>query len=155
MNSQPNRVSPARCRRSVAAISRPDRSGATVVEFAVVAPIFFVLLFAGMEFAILGTIRSTAHNAAYEGARKLVIPGAVASEGIAEVKRIMAVVGVSTLTVTVTPTVITEDTKSVTVDIRIPYDSNAVFVPYFTSGLTIQAAITLKTERYDGTIAVP
>lgn len=54
------------------------RRGATMVEFVVVVPIFFMLLMVAMEFAVLGTIRSTADNAAYEAARKLVIPGATA-----------------------------------------------------------------------------
>ena len=132
-----------------------DRSGATVVEFAFVAPIFFVLLFAGIEFATLGTIRSTAHNAAYEGCRKLVIPGAVASEGIDEAERILGIVGVDTLTVTTTPAVIDDDTQEVTLSISIPYDDNAVFVPYFTGGINITNSITLKTERYGGIATTP
>ncbi|MEQ9411011.1 MAG: pilus assembly protein [Fuerstiella sp.] len=134
---------------------RARRRGATVVEFAVVVPIFFLLLFAGIEFATLGTIRSTAHNAAYEGARKLVIPGALASEGIDEAKRVLGVVGVDVLTVTTTPSVITDDTQQVTLTVSIPYDSNAVFVPYFTGGLTIQSSVTLKTERYGGIATTP
>ncbi len=131
------------------------RRGVTVVEFAVVAPVFFLLLFAGIEFATLGTIRSTAHNAAYEGARKLVIPGAVASDGITEATRIMGIVGVHDLTVTTTPAVIDETTQDVTVNISIPYDNNAVFVPWFTGGLTINASINLKTERYGGIAVTP
>ncbi len=126
-----------------------------MVEFAVVAPVFFLLLFAGIEFAVLGTIRSTANNAAYEGARKLVIPGAVASDGITEANRIMGIVGVSNLTVTTTPAVIDETTQDVTVNVSIPYDSNAVFVPWFAGGLVINSSSTLKTERYGGIAATP
>lgn len=130
------------------------RAGATMVEFAVVVPTFFLLLFGAMEFSVVGTIRSTAHNAAYEGARKLVIPGADVSEGIAEARRIMSIVGVDTLTVTVSPTTITDETRQVTVNVRIPYDDNAIFTPWFTGGVTIEASSTLQTERYGG-IAVP
>ncbi|APZ91344.1 TadE/TadG family type IV pilus assembly protein [Fuerstiella marisgermanici] len=126
-----------------------------MVEFVVVAPVFFLLLFAGIEFAVLGTIRSTANNAAYEGARKLVIPGAVASDGITEATRIMGIVGVNNLTVTTTPTVIDETTQDVTVNVSIPYDNNAVFVPWFAGGLVINASSTLKTERYGGISAGP
>ncbi|HIK92418.1 MAG TPA: pilus assembly protein [Planctomycetes bacterium] len=70
----------------------PSRHGATIVEFALVAPIFFILLFGGIEFATLSTIRATSHNAAYEGARKLVIPGADVTVGIAEAERIMSII---------------------------------------------------------------
>lgn len=133
---------------------RERRAGATIVEFAIVAPIFFMLLFVGIEFAVLGTIRSTAHNAAYEGCRMLVIPGASASDGQDEAERIMAIVGVRNLTVNVTPAVIDDDTQEVTVDISIPYDDNAIFTPWFADGLTITTSVTLRTERYGG-IAVP
>jgi Flp pilus assembly protein TadG len=91
--------------------SDTKRRGAALVEFAVVAPVFFLILMAGIEFAVIGTIRSTSHNAAYEAARKLVIPGAAASAGISEAERIMSVVGVNTLTVTTIPSVITEETQ--------------------------------------------
>ncbi len=133
----------------------PCRRGVAIVEFAVVAPVFFILLFGGIEFATLSTIRATSHNAAYEGARKLVIPGADVTVGIAEAERIMSIIGVDTLAVTVTPNVITNNTREVTVSISIPYKDNAVFVPMFTGGLTIVSSTTLATERYDGIVAGP
>lgn len=113
-------------------------------------PMFFVLLFAGIEFSVLSTIRSTANNAAYEGARRLVIPGADAAIGIAEAERIMAVVGVNTLTVTVTPATITDETRDVTVRVSVPYADNSIIVPWFTGGLVINSESTLRTERYGG-----
>jgi Flp pilus assembly protein TadG len=144
-----------RKRTHIGAETPTSRRGATVVEFAVVAPVFFILLFAGIEFGTLSTIRATSHNAAYEGARRLVIPGADVAIGIAEAERIMGIIGVDTLTVTVTPNVITNNTREVTVNISIPYDDNAVFVPMFTGGLTINSSTTLATERYDGIVAGP
>lgn len=56
--------------------------GVTAVEFTLVAPVFFLMLFAAMEFAVAGTIRSTANNAAYEAARLLVVPGANSQQGV-------------------------------------------------------------------------
>ncbi len=129
---------------------RPRRHGITIAEFAVVAPVFFVILFAGIEFSVLNTIRNTANNAAYEGARKLVIPGAVASTGQLEAERIMGIVGVNSLTVTVTPSTIDDETREVTVDVSIPYASNAIIVPWFTGSVTIHSQVTLLTERYGG-----
>jgi Flp pilus assembly protein TadG len=135
--------------------TQPSRRGATLVEFAVVAPVFFLLLFSGIEFGILSTIRATSHNAAYEGARMLVIPGADVALGIAEAERILGIIGVDNLTVTVTPNVITNTTREVTVNIFIPYDDNAIFVPMFTGGLVITSSTTLATERYNGIAAGP
>lgn len=130
--------------------ARSRRRGATIAEFAVVCPVFFMLMFAGMEFSILSTIRSTANNAAYEAARKLVIPGAKADMGSDEAKRIMAVVGVRNLEVTVTPSVINDQTQEVTVKLDIPYDKNAIFTPLFTSGVVVTAQTKLRTERFGG-----
>ena len=127
-----------------------DRHGATLVEFALVAPIFFLLLFAGIEFAALSTIRSTAHNAAYEAARKVVVPGAQASEAADEARRILAIVGVRTADVSVEPSVISGDTEEVTVAIGIPYAENALFTPMFTGQLIIRSSITMQTERFGG-----
>lgn len=129
---------------------KDTRRGATLVEFVFVVPIFFLVLFAGLEFATIGTIRSTSHNAAYEGARLLVIPGAVAQDGINEAERIMSVVGVDNLTVTTTPAIIRDDTQQVTVDIEIPYAQNAVFTPWFVGNRILVSTCTLKTERYEG-----
>jgi len=126
------------------------RRGITLAEFAIVAPVFFVILLAGIEFSVLNTIRNTANNAAYEGARKLVIPGAVASSGRQEAERIMGIVGVHALTVTVTPSTIDDETREVTVDVSIPYASNAIIVPWFTGDVTIHSQVTLLTERYGG-----
>jgi len=127
-----------------------QRRGATIAEFAIVAPVFFVLLFTGIEFSALNTIRCTANNAAYEGARKLVIPGASAATGSTEAERIMAIIGVRNLTVTVIPSTLTDETREVTVRVSVPYDSNAIIMPWFTGGLVINSESTLRTERYGG-----
>lgn len=128
-----------------------ERRGVTAVEFVVVAPFFFVLLYAALEFATIGTIRSTANNAAYEAARVIVVPGANRQQGIDEAERIMAIVGVRNLTVSVTPNSIDDSTQNVTVDVSIPYAQNAVFTPWFVGNVNIRSTCTLKTERYDGT----
>ena len=137
-------------RKNSANLASRNSRGVTAVEFAVVVPVFFILLFACFEFSIIGTIRSTSHNAAYEAARILVVPGAKSADGVTEAKRILSIIGVDTLNVTVTPTTITYTTQSVTVDIDIPYAQNAVFTPWFVGNVTLKSTCTLNTERYDG-----
>lgn len=129
---------------------RNANRGVTAVEFALVAPLFFLLLFASLEFAIAATIRSTANNAAYEAARAIVVPGANNQQGVDEAERIMSIVGVRNLTVNVSPAVIDENTQQVTVDVAIPYSENAFFTPWFMGDVTIQSTCTLNAERYDG-----
>lgn len=49
---------------------RPNRRGASLVEFAVVAPVLFMLIFGLIEFGRLVQVQHTLANAAREGARK-------------------------------------------------------------------------------------
>jgi Flp pilus assembly protein TadG len=129
---------------------RADRTGVATVEFVLVASAFFMILFAAIEFCVLCNIRNTANNAAYEAARKLVIPGANAETGRTEAQRIMNIIGAGNMTVTVIPETITYDTKEVTVRLEIPYARNAILMPTFTGDVTVTSEVTLATERYDG-----
>ena len=129
---------------------RNARGGTAVVEFVLVAGAFFMILFTAVEFCNLCNIRNTANNAAYEAARRVVIPGASTETAELEAQRIMNIVGVNVLTVTVTPEVITEDTREVTVRVEIPYARNAIVMPMFTGDVVVTSEATLATERYDG-----
>lgn len=51
------------------------RGGTAIVEFAVVAPLIFLLFLGGLELTALNFARQTAGNASYEAARKMIIPG--------------------------------------------------------------------------------
>lgn len=126
---------------------RSDRLGATLVEFAIIAPVFFLVIFAMFEFSRFNIIRHTSDNAAYEAARIAIVPGATAGEAIAEANRILNIVGARNATVSVNPSVITKETSSITVSIDIPMNSNGLVVPKFTSNKTLHAESTLRTER--------
>lgn len=128
---------------------KSNRGGAVIVEFAICAPIFFLVLFALFEFSWLNVIRHTADNAAYEATRAAMVPGATAAEAISEAQRILGVVGTRDATVTVDPPVITPETSAVTVNVTIPIDRNALVVPRFTGGRQIRASSTLRTERVE------
>ena len=126
-----------------------DRRGAVIVEFALIAPVFFLIVMALFEFSWLNVVRHTADNAAYEATRVAMVPGATASEAIAEANRILAIIGARGATVTVDPAVITQATKKITVSIAVPVNQNALVVPSFTGGRSIQAKSTLRTERIE------
>jgi Flp pilus assembly protein TadG len=128
--------------------SQPRR-GATLVEFALVAPIFFLLLLASFEFSRLNVIRHTADNAAYEAARMIMVPGAKASEGIAEAERILRIVGARGTTVTVDPSELGPRATQVTVEVAVPMNSNGLITPVFTGSAVVRSKSTLKAERID------
>ena len=128
--------------------SKPaDRAGAALVEFAVVVPIFFLLVLASFEFGRLNIIRHTADSAAYEAARHAMVPGATAAEAVAKANAILNVVGTRGATVTVTPPVLGPDVDEVQVAVSIPMDQNGFIAPRFTSGHFMRSQSRFKTER--------
>ena len=135
--------------KRIASSRYAERSGVTVVEFAIVAPIFFLFLLASFEFGWMNILRHTADNAAYEAARTAMVPGATAADAVAKANSILSVVKARNATVTVTPPVITESTDHVTVAVDVPMGSNALVVPRFTGTKTIHCSATLRTERVE------
>jgi Flp pilus assembly protein TadG len=127
--------------------NRDQRRGATAVEFALTAPVFFLFLLAAFEFGWLNVIRHTADNAAYEAARTAMVPGATAAEARAKANGLLNIVGARGARVTVTPPNISADTKEVTVAIDIPMNRNGLIVPRFSKKTTLRSSSTLRTER--------
>ncbi len=123
------------------------RRGATAVEFALAAPVFFLFLLAAFEFGWLNVIRHTADNAAYEAARTAMVPGATAADAKTKANKLLNIVGARSALVTVTPPTLTPETDQVTVAIDIPMNQNGLIVPRFTSATTIHSSSTLRTER--------
>jgi Flp pilus assembly protein TadG len=124
-----------------------NRRGATVVEFAIVSPIFFLLLVSSFEFARLNVIRHTADNAAYEAARIAMVPGATAAEAVNEANRIMNIAGARGSNVTVNPANIGPNTQQITVTVDVPLGQNGWITPRFTGSSSMRAQSTLKAER--------
>jgi len=124
-----------------------SRRGATVVEFAITAPIFFLFLMAAFEFGWLNVMRHTANNAAYQAARHVIVPGATSAEAVAKAQSVLNAVGARNAKVTVSPSTITTQTDQVTVTVEIPVNDNALIVPRFSRNLTLRSSSTLRTER--------
>ena len=130
-----------RCRR------RLNRTGTTAVEFAIVAPVFFLFIIAAVDFGRLNIIRHTADNAAYEAARHAMVPGATAAEAVAKANTILSTVGTVGSKVTVNPAVIDVDTDEIVVTIDVPMNLNGWITPHFSQNKTISRQSRLKTER--------
>ena len=143
-----HRLRPPAVARIASRHSRRTRQGAAMVEFAIVAPVFFMFTFACVEFARVNMLRNTAEIAAVEGARAGVIPGATAANCIAEANQELSVLGVTGQNITVVPATITDMTPSVKVNISIPLTvANGYVVTNFFLGKTITTSIELRKER--------
>lgn len=127
--------------------SDKTRRGAAAVEFAIVAPIFFILVIAAFEFGRFNVLRHTADNAAYEAARHAMVPGATASEARSKATSILNLVGTRGASIVINPAVIDDSVDEITVTIDVPLNQNGWIAPRFTSNRTIRAESRLKTER--------
>ncbi|MEM6330541.1 MAG: TadE family protein [Planctomycetota bacterium] len=128
---------------------RGARAGATAVEFAIVAPVFFTVVFAMFEFSRVNVLRHTADNAAYEAARVAMVPGATAGDAVAEANRLMGVVGARGVRVAVDPPSLGPATRQVTVSVEVPMSENSLVVSRFTNNATLRSESTLRTERVE------
>ena len=122
------------------------RRGTTVVEFAVTLPLVLLLFFGSIEFARVNMLRHSAAQAAYEGARRGIVPGASAADVRTTAQAIMNSAFASTYTVDVVPTAIIATTPEVTVNISVPLADNSWVVPRFFAGKTLTRSFTLQRE---------
>lgn len=112
--------------RSPASGSSPcRRRGATTVEVALTFPLLMLILTFSIEAARLNTLRNTIENAAYEGARRGIIPGASATDVQTIALKIMKTVNAQDVVVSTNPSTITSSTRSLTVTIDVPLASNS------------------------------
>lgn len=125
------------------------RRGAVTVEMAVTAPILFLLVFSALEFCSMNNLIHTIDNAAYEAARRGIVPGATINDVRQEANAILAAVGARNATVDVTPSVITEDTQQILVEISVPIRGNGWIAPvYFANRTNLVGECTLRREEY-------
>ncbi len=117
-----------------------------MVEFAIVAPLLFLLFVAAFEFCRANMIRHTADNAVYEAARVGILPGATTDEVQLEARRILGSLGLTGVDVRVKPGKIDDDTEKVTVRVEVPLDENTFITSKFLTGKTIKRQLTMVRE---------
>ncbi|MEL6108390.1 MAG: TadE/TadG family type IV pilus assembly protein [Planctomycetota bacterium] len=129
-------------------IRKKQRSGTTAVEFAIVANIFFVMIFTCMEFARMNMVRNLSQDAAYFAARHAMVPGATEAEAIQAADEVMSMMVSGGYTVDVGE--LGSDADDVTVTVTVDFDDVALFAPKFLPNTQIQSVARVYSERYDG-----
>ena len=122
------------------------RCGATTVEFAIASVALFMMVFGIVECTRISMLRHSADHAAYNAARKAMVVGANPAEIRQTALDHLAVLGVNSAVVTVSPASITDSTPEVEVTVSIPVASNSLVIPKFVSGSLIGSS-KLVTER--------
>ena len=135
--------------RYASVTNRATRRGTAVVEFALVAPLLFMLIFGIIEFGRMLMVQQVITNAAREGSRYVVLPGSSNSSVESRVADVLTGTGVSGYGVAITPSDITQadadDPISVTVDV--PY-KNVSWVTGFLplEGRIMSASCVMRKE---------
>jgi Flp pilus assembly protein TadG len=129
---------------------KQDRRGVALVEFAIVAPILFMFFFACIEFSRVNMIRNAIVDAAYEGARSAITPGATAADGISKANSILAYTKINGATVTCNPSTILSTTSTVSITISVNASNNLWFAPFYAKNMTMTKTCTLTKEKITG-----
>ena len=126
------------------------RRGTAVVEFAIVAPLLFLLILGVLELGRLVMVQQVLTNASREGARRGILEQATAAEVETVVVNYLTSSYVSGATVVVSPSSLSGVGFGdlVTVTISVPFDQVSwVPAPWFFSGKNLTAESMMHAER--------
>jgi hypothetical protein len=131
---------------------RRNRQGAAAVEFAIVAPLFFLMVFGMIEFGRAVMVQQVLTNASREGARVAVLDSQTptASQVVSTVTTYLQNTGISGATVTINPA---EPTTAgygapVTVTVEIPF-GNVSWLPspwFLGTNIHLKASTVMRRE---------
>src|SRR4051812_14419603 len=128
-----------------------NRCGAAAVEFAIVAPVFFLLVIGMIEVGRAMMVQQVLINASRVGARQAVTAGATATAVQNAVKDYATSVAVPNVLVSVTPdpaAAKSGDTMSVTTTVN--YNNVSWLAsPWFLKGKTLTSTSKMRKEGFD------
>jgi Flp pilus assembly protein TadG len=129
---------------------RTTSRGVAAVEFAIVAPIFFLLVIGIIEVGRAIMVQQVLINASRVGARRAAMLSSTEEEVLAAVTEFTSGVGVSSVTATVTPDPETaEGGTPLTVATSVSY-ANVSWLPtpWFMGGKTLSSSAVMRKEGF-------
>jgi hypothetical protein len=135
-------------------LCRRNRQGAAAVEFAIVAPVFFLVIFGMIEFGRALMVQQVLTNASREGARVAVLDGSTSTSSKAVVTNYLTSAGVSGATIKVCNGSGAEVEPStigygelVVVNVSIPFTKVSWLAsPWFLGSKTLRASTVMRRE---------
>ncbi|HEV2968401.1 MAG TPA: TadE/TadG family type IV pilus assembly protein [Pirellulales bacterium] len=124
------------------------RRGAAAVEFALVAPVFFILLFGLIEYGRAVMVQQILTNAAREGGRVAILTTATSTSVKSAVTTYLTNAGISGATPTVSPDPATATSgQTITVQVTVPFTSVSWLpTPQWLGSKTLKAVSAMRTE---------
>jgi Flp pilus assembly protein TadG len=131
---------------------RRKRRAAAAVEFAIVAPVFFLLVFGLIEYGRMVMVQQIITNASREGARTAVLDGATTAGVQAAVTNYLTSGSISGATVTVNPNPPTtaQYGDPVTVTVSVPFSQVSWLPsPMYLGGKTLTSSTVMRRETME------
>lgn len=127
------------------------RKGVAVTEFAIVAPVFFLMVIGFIEFGRALMVQQVLINASRVGARQASTTGATAAQVQAAVQAYTDAVAVPGVTATVTPDPATAAPgTAITVNTSVPFSSVSwMKSAWFLGGKVLKASSQMRKEGYE------
>lgn len=122
-----------------------------MVEFAITAPILFMLVFASIEFSRANMLLHTAAISATEGARRGIISGATKKDIQEAAMAELEPLGIKNARVIVKPGNISKDTEMITVGVCVPLSAkNFYMTPKWFLGKDVIKVVSVTREAKSG-----
>jgi Flp pilus assembly protein TadG len=138
-------------RQSLRRQSKP-RSGASAVEFAVVAPVFFLVVLGIIEFGRMVMVQQVITNAAREGARIAVLDGSTTVKVTQRVNDYLSAARLAGATINVSPSPPSSAKydEPVSVEVRIPFSAvSALARPFMSKATVLTANSVMRRETVE------
>lgn len=132
-------------------IGRCRNRGAAVVEFAVTAPVLFIILFGMIEMGRGLMVKQLLSNAARDGARSAILEGSTAEEVQQTVLSYLGGSKIEGAQVTVTPSPLTlaQGGDPVTVSVSVPFSEVSWLpTPKYLAGVSLEETVIMRREVY-------
>lgn len=138
-----------RLQRARRAAARFRRRGTAAVEFAILAPIFFILIFGMIEYGRMVMVQQILTNAAREGARVATLSDTTTTKVTTAANSYLtaAKISGSTIAVSPNPPSAAGAGNAVSVTISVPFNQVSWFPsPFFLNGKTLSYTATMRRE---------
>lgn len=126
-----------------------QRKGLAIVEFSVVSSVFFLLIFAIVEFGRVAMVVNALGHAAQEGCRAGIVPGSTTADVANRVETTLESSLIRGAVATITPPEVAEATQgdSVTVHIEVPFAQVSWLpAPLYLGNTILEATATMVRE---------
>jgi Flp pilus assembly protein TadG len=122
------------------------RQGTTTVEFAVILPVFLLVMIGGMQLFRFAMVANTVETAVMEGARKGIIASATDAQIMAAANQVMSQAGLSGHSVSVERVDLGGDQFELQIEATLNVAGNGFLVPDCGSGWQIVRNCSIRME---------